>query len=186
MSVRHPLQGAAALLLLLVAGCGSTIPVHVDAASRASLPGYTTYAWMAEPDPKTEDRDPALAGIERRAFSAAERSLAGRGYVRSDSAPQLLVVLRASVEEQYSDTLGQYFRYRDAGGQQPLFSAFALGYEEARLTIEAYGASNRLLLWRGRTAVAMDAPQREERVAASVAELLKTFPAQPGYGDPED
>ena len=27
---------------------------------------------------------------------------------------------------------------------------------------------------------------REERVAASIAALLETFPAQPGYGDPED
>lgn len=180
--LRRGRLAAGAVLLLALVGCGAKYPVHVDSASRASLPGYTTYAWMELPDPRTIDRDPALAGIDRRAFAATEQSLSGRGYVRADGAPQFFVRVRATVDEQYSDSLGKYFRYRDAGGTQPLFVAFSLGYEEAHVTIEAYDAASRLLLWSGRTAVAMDAPQREDRVAASVAALLKTFPAQPGYG----
>jgi hypothetical protein len=175
-----------ALMLLALGACGPRYPVHVDKASRPSLAGYTTYAWLELPDPKTIDRDPALANIDRRAFAATEQSLAARGYIRSDQAAQLFVRVRATVEEQHSDTLGKYFTYSDAGGQQPLFNAFSLGYEMATVTIEAYDASSRALLWRGRTTVAMDAPRRDDRVEASVTALLKTFPAQPGYGTPED
>lgn len=176
----------ALLVLLAVAACGPKYPVHVDKASRPSLAGYVTYAWLEVPDPRTADRDPALAGIDRRAFGATEQSLAGKGYVRSDETGEMFVRVHCTVDEQYSDTFGKYFTYSDAGGQQPLFNAFSLGYEMANVTIEAYDAASRVLLWRGRTAVAMDAPRREDRVAASVAELLKAFPAQPGYGVPEE
>ena len=69
---------------------------------------------------------------------------------------------------------------RDAGGTQPLFNAFSLGYEEATITVEAYDAATRVLLWRGRTAVAMDAPQRDTRAVHSIDELLKSFPRQQG------
>jgi hypothetical protein len=184
--LRRGRLAAGAVLLLALVGCGPKYPVHVDPASRASLAGYTTYAWMEVPDPKTIDRDPALAEIDRRAFAATEQSLAGRGYVRSDGAPQLFVRVHTTIDEQYSDSLGTFFRYSDAGGTEPLFVAFSLGYEIAHVTIEAYDATSRLLLWSGRTAVAMDASHREDRVAASVTALLKTFPAQPGYGPVEE
>lgn len=185
---RHLRRGrlaAGAVLLLALVGCGPKYPVHIDPASRASLPGYTTYTWMEVPDPKTIDRDPALAEIDQRAFAATELSLAGRGYVRSDGAPQFFVRVHTTIDEQYSDSLGKFFRYSDAGGTQPLFVAFSLGYEMAHVTIDAYDATTRLPLWSGRTAVAMDATRRDERVSASVKALLKTFPAQPGYGQPE-
>lgn len=176
----------AALMLFALGACGPKYPIHVDKASRPSLAGYTTYAWLELPDPKTIDRDPALANIDRRAFAATEQSLAGKGYVRTDQAAQMFVRVHCTVDEIYSDTLGKYFTYSEAGGQQPLFNAFSLGYELANVTIEAYDASSRVLLWRGRTAVAMDAPRREDRVEASVTTLLKTFPAQPGYGTPDE
>jgi hypothetical protein len=165
----------------MLLGCGPKIPVHVDASSRTTLAGYRTYAWLApQPDAKAPARDPELQAFDGGLRSEVENALAGKGYLRVPSAPDLLVTLRSDVDEKYSDTIGEYFYYRDAGGTQPLFNAFSLGYEMATITVEAYDASTRVLLWRGRTAVAMDAPHRDRRAVDSVRELLKTFPTQQG------
>jgi hypothetical protein len=182
MSPRRPGRGArfgGAALLLLLAGCAAKIPVHVDPASRTTLAGYRVYAWMTVPPEVGEpSRETELQTFNRRVRGTAEQALAARGYIRSDSAPEMFVLLRITVDEKYTDSLSAYYHYRDAGGTQPLFNAFSLGYEEAELSVEAFDASSRALLWRGRTAVALDAPRREERASASVAKLLDSFPSQ--------
>lgn len=169
--------GLAPLLL----ACAPKIPVHVDASSRPTLAGYRTYAWVTPPpDKKSADREPQLDVFDWQIESTAQNALAGKGFIRNDRAPDMLVMLRVDVDEKNSETLGEYFYYRDAGGTKPLFSAFSLGYEQTTITIEAVDASNRALLWRGRTAVAMDAPHRDRRAIDSVLELLKAFPTQQG------
>lgn len=167
------------LLSLLAAACSPKIPVHVDASSRPSLAGYRTYMWVAPPpDPKSADRDPQLQVFDWRLLTTAQNALAGKGYVRNENAPDMLMMLRTDVAEKFSDTLGDYFYYRDAGGEKPLFNAFSLGYEQATITVEAYDAATRTLLWRGRTAVAMDAQHRDRRAVDSIGELMKAFPGQ--------
>ncbi len=169
------------LLCVLLAACAGKPPVHVDASSRTTLAGYRTYAWIAAPpDTRAEAATPAIQVFDWRVQQAAANALAGKGYMRNDNAPDLLVMLRTTVDEKYSETIGDYFQYHDAGGTQPLFNAFSLGYEMATISVEAYDAASRVLLWRGRTAVAMDAPHRDQRAVDSVADLLKTFPTQQG------
>ena len=171
----------APLLLVVLAACAPKIPVHVDAASRTTLAGYRTYAWMpAPPDPRARARETAVEVFDWRVRNTTENVLAAKGYLRTDASPDMLVLLRTTVAETNSETIGEYFHYRDAGGTQPLFNAFSLGYEEATITVEAYDAATRVLLWRGRTAVAMDAPQRDTRAVHSIDELLKSFPRQQG------
>lgn len=173
----------APLLLVVLAACASKIPVHVDASSRATLAGYRTYAWMpvpAERKPSPRDTETEVEVFDWRVRGALDNALAAKGYLRTDASPDMLVLLRTTVAETNSETIGDYFRYRDAGGTQPLFNAFSLGYEEATIIVEAYDAGSRVLLWRGRTAVAMDAPHRDTRAVDSVNELLKTFPRQQG------
>lgn len=171
----------APLLLAVLAGCAPTIPVHVDASSRSTLAGYRTYAWLvASPDGKADDREPGVEVFAWRARTAVANALAAKGYLRTDADPDLLVLLRTTVDERHSDTIGDFFRYRDAGGTQPLFNAFSLGYEEATIFVEALDAASRVSLWRGRTYVAMDAPHRDQRVIDSVDALLSTFPRQQG------
>jgi hypothetical protein len=171
----------APLLLAVLAACAAKIPVHVDASSRTTLAGYRTYAWLsASPEAKANDREPGVEVFAWSARSAVENALAARGYLRTDADPDLLVLLRTTVGERHSDTLGDFFRYREAGGTQPLFNAFSLGYEEATIVVEAFDAASRTSLWRGRTYVAMDAPHRDRRVVDSVDALLSTFPRREG------
>ena len=171
----------APLLLAVVAACAPKIPVQVDASSRTTLAGYRTYAWMPPPsEPKSLKRDATVEVFDWRVHTTVATILSNKGYLRTDAAPDLLVMVRTTVAETNSETIGDYFHYRDAGGEQPLFSAFSLGYEEATIAVEAYDASSRVLLWRGRTAVALDAPHRDKRAIDSVNELLKAFPPQQG------
>lgn len=170
----------APLLLVVLAACAPKIPVHVDASSRTTLAGYRSYDWMPPPpDPKAR-HDTTVEVFDWRVQTTVATALANKGYVRTDAAPDLLVMVRTTIAETNSETIGDYFRYRDAGGTQPLFSAFSLGYEEATISVEAYDAATRVLLWRGRTAVAMDSSHRDARAIDSINALLKAFPPQQG------
>ncbi len=165
------------LLPLALAGCSAKIPVQVDAASQRSLAGYRTYGWATPPaEPRAASEETRAEVFGWTARNAVDAALQAKGWIRDDRAPDVTIVLRTAVEETYTDTLGDYFRYRDAGGTQTLFAAFSLGYERADLVVEAYDRSGRLLLWRGRTMVAMDARQRTDRAAASLRALLAEFP----------
>ncbi|MFN8643224.1 MAG: DUF4136 domain-containing protein [Candidatus Binatia bacterium] len=167
------------LLLVGLAACAPKIPVHVDASSRTTLAGYRTYAWMPPPAvERAERRDETVEVFDWRVHTTVASILSDKGYLRTDAGPDLLVLVRTVIAETNAETLGDYFRYRDAGGSQPLFSAYSLGYEEATITVEAYDAATRALLWRGRTAVSMDAAHRDQRAIDSVHALLTAFPRQ--------
>ncbi len=166
-----------ALLLLVLGACSSKIPVHVDQSSLADFSPYRTYAWLAappEPQPGETETPVELFGWRMR--SAVESGMRGRGYALDGEAPDLLVTVRVTIEDRYTDSFSEYWRYSKIGGSQNLFSAFSLGYEEATLVVEAFDARTRQLVWRGHTAVSMDAEQRGDRAAASVTALMQTFP----------
>lgn len=169
------------LLLLPLAACSEKIPIHVQPNPLADFSTYRTYTWVAPPPtPAPEAVETAVDVFGWRVENAVDAALQGRGYIRDDRAPDLLVGLHATLEERYADTVGGYQHYRNAGGERPFFSAFAIGYEEATVIVEVYDASSKQLLWRGSTAVAMDAKRRADRAATGVAEMFKTFPPRQG------
>lgn len=175
----------AVLLAGALAGCSAKIPVYIDAGSQRSFAGYRTYGWANPPaEPRANQDETTVEVFGWTARNAVDAALQARGWLRDDRSPDLTIVLRTTVEETYSDTLGEYFRYRDAGGTQTLFAAFSLGYERADLIVEAYDRSGRQLLWRGRTVVAMDAPERSDRAATSLRTLLAAFPPADRPGAP--
>jgi hypothetical protein len=177
--VRRRAGAAAAALAVLVclAACSATPPVHVDPSSLADFGGYHTFAWLAEPpEPHAGAPESPVQLFGWRMRTAVDNGLRGRGYAVDADAPDLLVAVRVTIDERYTETIGDYFRYRDIGGSQNLFSAFSLGYEEAKLVVEVFDARSRQLVWRGHTAVSMDAAHRGDRAAANVAALMQTFP----------
>lgn len=173
--------GALVLFLLALAACADKIPVRVQPNPLADFSAYRTYAWAPPlPTPAPASPETAVDVFGWRVENAVDSAMQGRGYVRDDRAPDLLVQLRATLEERYADSIGGYQRYRNAGGEQPLFSAYAIGYEEATVIVEVYDARTKQLIWRGTTAVAMDAKRRADRAAAGVAEMFKSFPVRQG------
>jgi hypothetical protein len=159
----------------LLTGCSpKPPPVKVEQAKFANFAAYRTYAWL----PSTGGPDKDLFG--ERARNEIEVQLAGKGYVQTLDGPNLLVQTEVVVEERNAETLGDFARYEAAGGTQNFYAAFAIGYEEARLTVNVYDAATRQRLWRGMTPVAMDAKHRTDRAAGGVVEMFKSFPAVGG------
>lgn len=162
------------LSIALVACSAKPPPVKVEQAKFVSFAAYRTYAWL----PSTGGPDKDLFG--ERVRNEIEVQLAGKGFVQTLDGPNLLVQTEVVVEERNAETLGDFARYEAAGGTQNFYSAFAIGYEEARLTVDVYDAATRQRVWRGMTPVAMDAKHRTDRAAAGVAEMFKSFPAVGG------
>jgi hypothetical protein len=172
-----PARSVALLLLLVLGACSSKIPVHVDQSSLADFSPYQTYAWLAAPpEPQAGEDETPVELFGWRMRSAVESGMRARGYALDGEAPDLLVTVRVMIEEQYTNSYVEYWRYTQIGGSQNLFSAFSLGYEEATLVVEVFDARTRQLVWRGHTAVSMDAEHRGDRAAASVTALMQTFP----------
>ena len=165
-------------LLLLLAGCSSKPPVHTERDPLADFARYRTYAWLAAPrEPSPIDADPTRSGFAWRMRSALDSQLGRRGYVETDAdGADLLVSVGVTIDEKHADTIRDYIRYRDAGGTQGLFSAYSLGYEETRLTVELFDAGTRQVVWRGIGALAMDAHDRGHQTDATVAQMFEAFP----------
>ncbi|MGE3498758.1 MAG: DUF4136 domain-containing protein [Candidatus Binatia bacterium] len=175
-------RGARTLVVMaLLAGCSEQIPIHVQPNPLASFADYHTYAWVtAPPTPAPGAPETGREVFGWRVENAVDTALKTRGYLLDERQPDLLVRTLTTIEERYADTIQGYQHYRNAGGEQPLFSAFSLGYEEATVIVELYDAQTHALLWRGSTAIAMDAKRRADRAAAGVAEMFKSFPARQG------
>ncbi len=145
-------------------------PVKVEQTPYISFANYRTYAWL----PNTGGPDKDLFG--ERASNEVDVQMAGKGYIITLDGPSVLVQIEVVVEERNADKITDYTHYEAAGGTKNLYSAFALGYEEAVLTVSVYDTATRQRVWRGATPVAMDAKHRLDRVAAGIVEMFKSFP----------
>ena len=165
-------------LLLLLAACASKPPVHTERDPLADFARYRTYAWLAAPrEPTPRDPDPTRGGFAWHTRMAVDSQLGKRGYLETDpNVADLLVSVGVTIDEKHADTLGDFMRYRDSGGTEGLFSAFSLGYEETRLTVELFDAGTRQVVWRGIGAISMDAHDRGPRVEVTVAQMFEAYP----------
>lgn len=159
-----------AMGVLFLAGCADKIPVKVERDPLTSFSRFTSYTWMAAP--KHEDV------FDMAVHNAVEVQMAGKGYVLAYDPQQadLAIGTTTVVEEKHADTIGDYVRYQEAGGTQPLGNAYAIGYEQAKITIEVVARDTGQPVWRGVGVVAMDSKGRAERAVAAVNEMFKEFP----------
>jgi Domain of unknown function (DUF4136) len=179
---QHVRTSAPLVLLILLAACSAKgPPFKGERDPYASFAAYRTYAWLAP----GREPDANLFGVQAR--EAVNAQMLGKGYIKADNqSPDLWVGTTVAVEEKFTDSIGKYQHYTQAGGEKSLFEAFSLGYEEATLQVEIYDARTQRRVWRGSTDVAMMAKQRTDRACAGVAEMFKTFPNVGGVVPPEE
>ena len=156
--------------VLFLAGCADKIPVKVERDPLTSFSRFSTYAWVA-PEKHEDVFDLAV-------HNAVAVQLAGKGYALAYDPQQADLAVGAStvVEEKHAETIGDYVRYQEAGGTQPLGNAYAIGYEEAKITVEVIARDTGQPVWRGVGLVAMDSKARADRAVAAVVEMFKQFP----------
>jgi hypothetical protein len=169
-----------ALALCLAACSAKGPPVKSERDQFTNFASYRSFAWL----PPGREPDANLFGTRGR--EAVNSQLLLKGYTPVDRDPDMWVGTIVQVEEKYADSLPKYQHYAQAGGEKPLFTAYAIGYEEATLHVEIYDARTQRRIWRGSTDVAMTAKHRTDLAATGVELMFKTFPAVGGILPPEE
>ncbi len=139
-----------------------------------------TYAWApAVPQATGDPRLDNNRFFEERVKAAVERQLNARGYMKTDTAPGLLVRYSFSVAQQVNpDGLDRPYTTCDDGCEPFVFDV-------GNLTVDLVDARTRELVWRGweeRTLEGIVGNQTllEKRVDDAVARIFKRMPATLG------
>ncbi len=162
-------------LIVVLAGCGSSVRVQSDYDDTVDFSAYKTYQWM--PQPTGANLEAGLAGpiIER----SIESELNGKSMRQVESNPDIYVVYHAGVDEQitgaYVDRWG--YGYRGYYGWGRSADVRVESYTEGTLVVDIIDAGQKDLVWRGVATGAVNNPQKtREEIPQIVADLLADFP----------
>jgi len=140
--------------------------VSVDYDKEADFSKLKTYAWQSG--------QPAVNRlIHKRIVNAIDGQLASKGWTKTESAPNAIVIYYAAVDEP---------RQLNAWGNGPRWGGSGTVKEETiligQLVVDIYDASTEQLLWRGDARdTATDNPgKNEKKMNEAVAKLFKQFP----------
>lgn len=170
------------LLLAVLASCAAvqpTMQVSADRNPAANFAAYATYAWATPPMqapawPAQDDRvsfDWQLRGL-------VDQQMTRLGYT-SVSPGQSDLILSYGVrteEETINDSFSAYSKYRAQGGTESPGTAWVMGYERGTLTIDAYDARSRQLIWFGQASAVVNPSLRAERLPQAIARIFASFP----------
>jgi hypothetical protein len=172
---------ASVLLAAALSGC-STMQITTDYDVGMSFGGYKTWAWAAEPRPRSGDPYLDSDLLDKRVRRAVERELPARGYQQIGSGADFLVDYHVALENRVQvRAIGSPYGY--GPGDWELFGAggiYARTYDEGSLILDFVDAKSNELVWRGiaRAEVYMsDGPEeRERKVNEAVRRILERFP----------
>ena len=181
----HARRAARALVVLIVVisgACGPPTPVRImsEANPTANFSTYRTYNWASSspggtrPSP-SNDREI----LEWRIRNAVEAQLAAKGFVRALSGqPDFLVDYHIERTQKNTETIGDYIRYRQSGGDAGVGEAYVMGYEEGSLVLDVFDAHTRDLVWRASATGVINPEQQQQRVTEAVRQMLQRFPSR--------
>jgi hypothetical protein len=190
------LQGAAALVALTLAACGTGIDVRTVVNPDASFGQLRSFRILPPPEPRggrsLPTDDPMLVNsiTNRTLRHALTDALQARGYVANDSHPDFLVAYYASHKHKLDVTWWNYgYPWRPhwwPGWGPPRMGPVGpvvTEYIEGTVIVDLLDAQSRELLWRGRgVAVVSDDVQEylndlKRTVTAILDELPRAAPA---------
>jgi hypothetical protein len=178
----------ALLSLAIASGCASIRVTH-DYDPDANFADLETWQWSEKPRALTGDvRIDDNSLLEGRVHSAVEDVLAKKGYTKIESGkPDFLVVYHAAITEKLDvQVVNDYYGYDPAWGwgYQPAgwgTRTYVNQYEEGSLILDIVRPDNHLI-WRSTAAAEVGddrtPEEREERVRASITEMLSRFPPE--------
>ena len=165
-----------AALLLTVPGIALAQKTSFDYDKTANFAGYKTYAM----------RDGAKVGdplIDNRIVAAIENELAAKGFTKSDTNPNVLVIYHVAINKQqnisgYTSGGGPY-GWRFGGGMQSTdlrVNEILIG----TLVIDLTDAAKKEVVWRGMGVKEIDpqakAEKRDKNISGAVAKMFKNYP----------
>lgn len=173
MRIASPWVGIVGMLVL--AGCGSP---RVDTGPPTTeFAGYRTYDWVSVTTADTY-ANPADTGarLDLRIRRAVEKSLGAKGYrLTTSGTPDFLVDYDVSLTQKTTDSFKDYLEYRALGGTRDMGETFMRGFREGTLTLGAYDARSRRLVWRA-SATATAERRDEARLDEAVSRMVEPLP----------
>lgn len=145
-----------------------------------NLRAYRAYDWVE--NSSTTRHDVGSLRVEWRAFdrqvkTAVEQALADKGYVRQrGGAADFLVDYRLVVRERQTESFQDYYWYRRTGGSASPQEAFAIGYDEATLTLEFTDPRAQRPVWRASASAVFDPVKENERLREAVRLMIDKLP----------
>ena len=181
------------LLALLLAGCAghqpkhatSQIPgltntsLHILADNTRHLPRKGTFDWGVSYFQIDNELKVDLAVLNERVHTALLRELTSKHFTLQKANPEYLVGYAVAAgdnidEKSLNDAYGEDLK---VPAKNP---GTSLKYKRGVLIVDIINARTKHLLWRGAIGAAVDMnvseEQKQQRIRAAVAELLKHFP----------
>lgn len=177
----------AALGAAILAGCASQPEIRRDTNPEARFGEYRTFGFFA---PLATDRPGYETLFTTRLKDATRRAMEARGYVYSDSHPDLLVNFFANIEERQEirttpaptpAAMGYYGYRRGMYTGFGMYTVDTYTYREGTLTIDLIEARRKLLVWQATAEgrVSNEARKNPGAVIDSVVtEMMSALPAR--------
>jgi len=176
------------LLLISMIGC-SSITVNTDYDPTIDFSKYKTYKWF---DGKAPDGDELQKYplVKRRVINAVDKALAAKGFVKTDSDPDFVVIVHAGTKERMQLNTYNYGGYGYGrygygwGGYGGMSTTDVSYYDEATLIVDIADAKKKELVWRGTgTGVIQgggqqDQAEAQERANEVIDQIMHDFPPQ--------
>jgi hypothetical protein len=182
----HPIvttrrTAAVALAAALLVACATGPEIRRDTNPAADFASYKTFGYFS---PLATDRVGYESVFTGRLKQATRRAMEAKGYVYSETAPDLLVNFFANVQEKQeirsSPTMGYYGYRRGYYGGYGMSTIETVTYREGTLTIDVVETKRKMLAWQ---ATAEGTVSNEARsnpgpaIDAVVSEMMTPLPA---------
>ena len=181
-SMQRPAQLLLTLSVATLAGCASTPALRVSAerSTAADFSAYRTYRWATAPADTLDERPrTGMDLLDWRIRTAIEKQLTARGYdeVASGRA-DFVVAYHVDFREAHTESVGDFIRYRESGGQEGPQEAYVFGYQEGTIIIEVLDEATQRLVWRSTATPLINPENEQEKVSEAVQTMMARFPSR--------
>lgn len=171
---------------LLAIACSPEIQVYSDHDPAYQLNNYKTFDWSQKTNIEA-NRNPLHYNElnDKRIKSAVFAELTSRGYILSDSKPELIIHYHIIIDDQSVVTTEPHGYFY--GPYWMRMSTHVYPYREGTLIIDLMNPKTNNLVWRGWATVdlAMITPeQTEEIINRVVAKIFRRFPTSVSNQEP--
>lgn len=185
---------AAACAAVLLAGCATGPRITTEADPEADFARYRTFAFYS---PLAIERDGYTSAMSERMKAAARTQMESRGYVYSESSPDLWVNINAYTQRRtevssmptvdyayyYSYRANRYFAVPYWRDRTDVYR-----YTEGTMNVDLVDAARNRLVWEGiavgRVTNTRDAAARDARIDSTMADIFAEYPYRAGMVPP--
>jgi Domain of unknown function (DUF4136) len=176
----------AAVAATLLAACASGPEIRQDTNPQANFSAYKTFGFFS---PLATDKAGYESVFTARLKDATRRAMESKGYVYSESSPDLLLNFYANIQDKQeirstpTSTMGYYGYY---GYRQGYYGGFGtneietVNYKQGTLSIDLVDAAKKILAWQARAEGRVSSEARKNpgpAIDAAVTSMMAPLPA---------